>query len=92
MFDLNALVAILRDFVSRLTAKRLAVVALYLGYMAYLFSQVVGHQAVNDLNFVILEAVVFVGLPTVVCIWALVAFTRVGGGDDMLPPPAPPKA
>ena len=84
MYDLNALTAILKDFVARLTAKRLAVLALYLAYMAYLFQAVVGKAAVNNSDTLTLEAVVFVGLPTLVVIIAIIAFTKVGGGDDML--------
>jgi len=85
MIDLNKLIDILKDFLAKITSKRLAAYALFLMYMSYVFSQVIGQKAVNTLDIIILECVVFIGVPALVLVFLLISLTKVGGGDDMLP-------
>lgn len=77
---------IMREFLSRLTAKRLAAWAAYLFYMSYVFYMIVGKQAVNNYEVIVLEALVFIGLPTVGFLYLIWSFTKQGGGDELTAP------
>lgn len=85
MIDFNKLIDILADFLGQITSKRLAAYALFLLYLGFLFRSIAGQKAVNDTDAMILEGVLFVGIPAVLLFVLIVSITKVGGGDDMLP-------
>jgi len=90
MGQIDKILDILQEFLSRLTAKRLAAFALYLIYMAYLFWIVAGKKSVNTMDVITLEVIAFVGLPTVCFLSLIWALTWKGGGDEMISPPDKP--
>lgn len=80
---IERIVSIIGDFMGRITAKRLAVIALFLIYMGgvvYAYTQTIPQMPLPVLAL-------FIVVPAIICGLAIASFTWVGGGDEMLVSP-----
>jgi hypothetical protein len=82
MLDINKAIDIIKEFLSRITAKRLAVYVAYLVFLGWVFAK----RATMTLGLDNADLICFIGVPSVITLALLYMFTRVGGGDEMVAP------
>ncbi len=70
---------IIKEFITKVTSKRVAVITAYLLYLGWV-AQVIKNSLISNLL-----ATELIAIPGVIVAGSIYAFTRVGGGDDIIP-------